>query len=86
MVAKNSHSHLNALSLQRTDELIRISQQEGNLVDVYKRQNVDVAKRSMSAIAGTAQERIFAIELLRQQHTVAVERQESILALEELNF
>ena len=46
--------------------------------------NVDVAKRSMSAIAGTAQERIFAIELLRQQHTVAVERQESILALEEL--
>lgn len=38
----------------------------------------------MSAIAGTAQERIFAIELLRQQHTVAVERQESILALEEL--
>jgi len=32
MVAKNSHSHLNALSLQRTDELIRISQQERNLV------------------------------------------------------
>ena len=46
--------------------------------------DVDVAKRSMSAVAGTAQERIFAIELLRQQHTVAIERQESILALEEL--
>ena len=46
--------------------------------------NVDVAKRSMSAIAGTAQELIFAIERLRQQRTVPVERQESILALEQL--
>ena len=43
-----------------------------------------MSPKGMSAIAGTAQEHIFAIELLRQQHTVAVERQESILALEEL--
>ena len=37
----------------------------------------------MSAIAGTAQERIFAIEPLRQQYTVAVERQKAF-SLEEL--
>ena len=37
----------------------------------------------MPAVTGTAQERIFAIELLREQHTVAVERQKGILTLEE---
>ena len=46
--------------------------------------DVDVAKRCMATVAGTAQECIFAIEPLRQQYTVAIERQESILALEEL--
>ena len=44
----------------------------------------NITERSMSVITWTAKHCIFTVDFLREEHTIAVERQKGILTLEKL--